>query len=69
MSSKRRIRKNSCDGKQRHDNSKSAYAHLSKLRVKDGAYGMNVYKCQFCKGYHVGHLPNKIKGIITRKKY
>ena len=59
MASKRRIRRKSCEGKRRFTNSTEALnAVHSVIRNgrKRGGW-LNVYKCQFCKGYHFGHAP------------
>ena len=50
MSSKRRIRRRSCEGKIRHRDSFEATSHVKGL----GGFPYHVYKCKFCKGYHVG---------------
>jgi len=48
VSSKRRIRKRSCEGKIRHTDVNPAHAHARKLGRR-----YHVYRCQFCGGYHV----------------
>lgn len=54
MASKRRIRRNSCTGKQRHDTQTEAVKHcISYLRRCGGL--MHTYKCRFCGAWHVGH--------------
>lgn len=57
MSSLRRLRRKACDGKQRHESHDRAAAHIKSLRHAFGHDGtwLRVYKCKFCKGYHVGH--------------
>lgn len=60
MSSKRRLRRKACDGKQRHESAAEGLQHIRELRRKDAVQGqhhgrINVYRCKFCKGYHVGH--------------
>lgn len=56
MSSKRRIRRKACEGKQRHDTQAAAHVHVVSLWRKDQSK-MRSYHCQFCKGWHVGHKP------------
>lgn len=53
MASKRRIRRKACEGKARHLTAEHAMIALRKTRQPD----MNVYRCRFCGGYHIGHLP------------
>jgi len=63
MSSKRHQRRKACEGKRRYETSAQAgyAAHL--LREKDGAW-MQAYHCQFCGGYHVGHMNRRrIQGL------
>ena len=61
MSSKRRLRRKSCDGKVRHADSTAALAHIRGL-IRNGGIGQfDAYRCKFCKGYHVGHRKNMTK--------
>ncbi len=53
MSSKRRIRRKSCEGKRRHKTHEDAMKELRGCSVKTG---LRIYKCQFCHHYHVGHM-------------
>lgn len=53
MASKRNIRKKACAGKVRYASSTEAHkvrAHLPKDNKR-----VNVYHCQFCNGFHIGH--------------
>ena len=52
MSSKRRIRKSSCDGKIVHDKA-SAYIRAKRLWKKGER--VHAYKCRFGDHWHVGH--------------
>lgn len=57
MSSKRRLRRKSCEGKQQHDDKTKAIAHKMRL-IEDGLAVRGelwVYRCEFCKKWHVGH--------------
>lgn len=54
MASKRGIRRRACAGKRRHATKQAASAHWFKLHLKD-AEPMTVYRCKFCRGWHVGH--------------
>jgi hypothetical protein len=62
VSSKRRIRRKSCKGKQRFDTLDAAWTACRRVirhNAKKG-YGtgpMNAYGCRFCGGFHFGHSP------------
>lgn len=56
MSSKRAIRRKSCKGKVRHVDATAAQAAIGGLNRAKGYQGrLDVYRCSFCGGYHVGH--------------
>jgi hypothetical protein len=56
VSSKRRLRRNACTGKVRHADAEAANAHLRHIRLASpGTPFLNVYRCSFCGGFHVGH--------------
>lgn len=57
MSCKRKMRRKVCEGKARHETSKLAMIEKHKL----GQSCMNVYKCQFCKKFHIGHSAYLLK--------
>lgn len=61
MASKRRLRRKSCQGKYRHPDKDSAYAARRAVTAQDEFYKghMNVYKCKFCKGWHIGRAPQR----------
>lgn len=54
MASKRKKRRRSCTGKQRHTTAEEAYRELFRIQRKRYGGLMNVYKCKFCGGYHIG---------------
>lgn len=56
MASKRRLRRNACQGKIRHASMNDAYAHRQSMSKSPNATKekINVYKCKFCKGWHIG---------------
>lgn len=56
MSSKRRLRRRSCEKKLRHENKIEAIAHSRSMGLP-----WHPYKCRFCKGWHVGRLTKKAK--------
>lgn len=58
MSSKRRIRRKSCEGKRRHETHHDAMIEMCQGRVREG---LVIYKCQFCHHYHVGHKTKAAK--------
>lgn len=69
MSSKRRFRRRSCEGKQRHDSYKQGKKHLQSLVLSNKAYGLlNVYHCKFCKGWHVGRVDKRTRQAIKAKR-
>jgi hypothetical protein len=53
---KRPDEKTSCVGKFRHDDREAALNHLFAL-VRSGSpmWQLQVYRCRFCRTYHVGH--------------
>jgi len=54
LASKRRIRKKACDGKVKYKTVKDAQsARINMKRFK--GENLTVYKCKFCRNYHVGH--------------
>ena len=60
MSSLRHIRRKSCTGKIRHVSADAARSALGSLFRRRGYQGrMNVYRCRFCNGFHIGHAPRK----------
>ncbi len=62
MSSKRRIRRKSCDGKVQYSSSAEGQVAIWSIKKNTGDQSLiNVYKCQFCKKYHVGHAPGAAK--------
>lgn len=65
MSSKRRIRRRSCESKVRHENADEASKHARRL----GKHYMQ-YHCAFCNGWHVGRPDRATKqGLIAKAQY
>jgi hypothetical protein len=62
MSSKRAIRRRGCEGKQRHESIGRAWAAMQSLVRSGKIYGTvpRPYRCQFCHGWHLGHMPRKL---------
>lgn len=50
--------KNKCLGKIKHTLSSAEYT-LSKTKFTKGI--LEIYKCEFCKAYHIGHKPGTKK--------
>jgi len=62
MSSKRRIRRNECTGKQRFDTQKGAQAAIGRLRRNTGTTAwLSAYRCRWCSGFHFGHSPKGVR--------
>lgn len=60
MSSKRRVRRRSCDGKQAHATRVAAEAHRQHL-LRSGDRSLACYHCKFGDHWHVGHLDGRGK--------
>ena len=67
MASKRRIRRNKCGGKRRHETKEAALSDVFSMR-RHGVGGetvshrLQVYRCSFCSGFHVGHGGKRVGG-------
>jgi hypothetical protein len=67
VSSKRRLRRNACKGKQRFNDQDSAMrgvqrlVHAPDFVRKAGRY-VNAYRCHHCGGWHVGHSTSLKEG-------
>lgn len=59
MSSKRRIRRRSCEGKKAYtrEEAKDAAARVS----RNSGEKLVSYRCQFCRRWHIGHPPIAIQ--------
>lgn len=66
MSSKRRIKRKSCEGKVLFKTHDEALIVLKK-RFKNTFERIGVYKCQFGNHYHIGHSNRKMKQYIKNK--
>lgn len=66
MSSKRRVRRKACGGKQPHPDQASAVRHLISLRRK-GEFGLVTYRCPFGSHWHVGHPPRRMRRAMAAK--
>lgn len=79
MSSLRGQRRKACGHKIRHDSREAAFAHNAALTRADACsfgepkrlrqYGrMSVYRCPFCHGWHVGHMPARVRQAIAARR-
>lgn len=59
LSSKRRLRRKQCAGKVRYDywTARAAVARKWKKGIQ-----LRVYPCDFCAGFHIGHLRRATSG-------
>lgn len=69
MASKRRLRRKACEGKRRYDTPEAAQAAKYRLRRQTMETRMNVYRCQFCNKYHIGHTPYNVRAEIKLRKF
>lgn len=67
MASKRRLRRKACEGKVRYKSSKSAHNEAMR-RSRMTGHRLNSYRCEFCGGHHIGHMPYKIKQRIAASR-
>ncbi len=67
MSSRRHERRKSCEGKikfnSEQDAERAAGSYSATFKV-----WMTAYHCKFCKKYHIGHPPKRIRLAISREK-
>jgi hypothetical protein len=56
MSSKRHIRRKQCQGKVAYPTLESAQI-AARISSRKFNTGLSPYKCHFCRGFHIGHLP------------
>lgn len=67
MSSKRRIRRKQCEGKQRFDTQQQALNAMFRMKRHTGERGhLNAYGCKFCGGFHYGHTPKKVRLAMVK---
>lgn len=58
MSSKRRLRRKACQGKQRYNKHEQAAFAAHRVRQSTGEH-IHAYLCPHCNGYHIGHAAYK----------
>lgn len=61
MASKRRQRRQQCQGKARHRTIGCAH-YAAKMMLRDKGVTVYPYKCSFCPFFHVGHNPALARG-------
>jgi hypothetical protein len=66
VSSKRNIRRKQCERKIRFG-SAGAARQRSKAIVRAGGDLLDVYPCEFCGGWHIGHRPARVETAIAEK--
>lgn len=65
MASKRRLRRQSCDGKMKYESLERATKAIRKQKTHST---LRAYKCHWCNQYHIGHLPGYvIKEMIEKR--
>ena len=67
MASKRAERRRACDGKKRYATEAEAQPAVTSLWIQYQER-TSAYHCRFCGGYHVGHLPGKVRQAMDRRK-
>jgi len=70
MASKRAIRRRACLGKAKHADADAARHELRRLRQRrpDDRAAINIYRCAFCKTYHIGHAPARLERWLTTRR-
>jgi len=69
MSSKRNLRRKSCEGKDRYPSMDIA-SRYAKEACKRTHSWIVPYHCQFCGSYHIGHAtPEAKRSIRERRNY
>jgi len=63
MSSKRNVRRKSCEGKVRHKTQEGAIIAARILWKLKSEY-TRAYHCRLCRGFHTGHPPRWLQRII-----
>ena len=67
MSSKRALRRKSCEGKTQYDTQAEAEV-AARHRSRQTGQWLVPYHCRFCNRYHIGHPPARVVQSI-RDKY
>jgi hypothetical protein len=67
MASKRHLRRRQCESKKKYKNEKEVKTALVAL-IKGTGYSGGYYKCHFCKNYHIGRMPRRLKKAMNLKR-
>jgi hypothetical protein len=67
MASKRQERRKSCEGKIKFNSQKDAES-ASVSYGKTYHVWMTAYHCKFCRKFHIGHPPRRVKQAIIREQ-
>jgi hypothetical protein len=67
MSSKRAVRRKSCEGKTSFPTYADAAGALRAFLRKANSDGwpLSPYRCRFCNGFHFGHVP--VEALVPRR--
>lgn len=68
MSSKRRIRRRSCDGKVPYDDEGAAVSAAGWLRKSHEGGSWRAYRCEFCGRWHVGRPSAKERRATAARR-
>ena len=55
MTPMERLRARACERKRRYPTAREAESTAAHRRVESGERDLEVYPCQFCGGWHIGH--------------
>lgn len=55
----------SCDGKIQHATEGAARWHIAGINRRNPRRRLHAYRCQFCNGWHVGHVKGKSRDRRT----
>jgi hypothetical protein len=64
MSSKRHLRRRSCESKRAYPTQQAAWGGLKRT----AGSGLLLYRCRWCGQYHVGHPPARVRQAIAAKR-
>jgi len=67
MASKRRQRRKECGSKVRHADQTAAIHAACAMRRNLGSRCLNTYRCKWCGGWHVGHIPGNLRRIVKHE--
>jgi hypothetical protein len=69
MSSKRNLRRKSCDRKKQFGTKDEAIKQICWMRFKDPTNEwLTCYRCRSCGGWHIGHMPGYIRKFILNRR-